>query len=374
MIMLKGKALPAVPKKNEDEDHSRLLALINSMSDGVLAINERGEVALTNGVVLAMLDLNNIIGKPLSTFLNLIDKTGDKVDISRLILDSRQGFTSRDLRLIYPDNSSINLFLSISPVTSVYGGTDNAGFVIILRDITREKLVEEERDEFVSVAGHELRTPVTIAEGSLSNALLMANRSGLSEAVTQSLETAHSQVVFLSNMINDLAMLSRAERGKAALELSVFSPYELASKMVADYQNQAKAKNLTLNLAGNDKTPQITSSQLYVREILQNFLTNSLKYTETGGIEVKLEPGNGGVLFEITDTGIGISQADQKKLFSKFFRSEDARVKKVHGTGLGLYVTSKLLKLIDGNLEVASELNKGTSFKIFIPDLKLRDF
>lgn len=363
-----------MPKKNEDEDHSRLLALINSMSDGVLAINERGEVALTNGVVLAMLDLNNIIGKPLSTFLNLIDKTGDKVDISRLILDSRQGFTSRDLRLIYPDNSSINLFLSISPVTSVYGGTDNAGFVIILRDITREKLVEEERDEFVSVAGHELRTPVTIAEGSLSNALLMANRSGLSEAVTQSLETAHSQVVFLSNMINDLAMLSRAERGKAALELSVFSPYELASKMVADYQNQAKAKNLTLNLAGNDKTPQITSSQLYVREILQNFLTNSLKYTETGGIEVKLEPGNGGVLFEITDTGIGISQADQKKLFSKFFRSEDARVKKVHGTGLGLYVTSKLLKLIDGNLEVASELNKGTSFKIFIPDLKLRDF
>ena len=121
-------------------------------------------------------------------------------------------------------------------------------------------------------------------------------------------------------------------------------------------------------------TPQITSSQLYVREILQNFLTNSLKYTETGGIEVKLEPGNGGVLFEITDTGIGISQADQKKLFSKFFRSEDARVKKVHGTGLGLYVTSKLLKLIDGNLEVVSELNKGTSFKIFIPDLKLRDF
>jgi signal transduction histidine kinase len=374
MIMLKGKALPAVPKKNEDEDHSRLLALINSMSDGVLAINERGEVALTNGVVLDMLDLNNIIGKPLSTFLNLIDKTGAKVDISRLILDSRQGFTSRDLRLVYPDNSSINLFVSISPVTSVYGGTDNAGFVIILRDITREKLVEEERDEFVSVAGHELRTPVTIAEGSLSNALLMADKSGLSEAVTQSLETAHSQVVFLSNMINDLAMLSRAERGKAALELSVFSPYELAAKMVADYQSQAKTKNLGLSLIGNDKTPQITSSQLYVREILQNFLTNSLKYTETGGIEVKLEPGNGGVLFEITDTGIGISQADQKKLFSKFFRSEDARVKKVHGTGLGLYVTSKLLKLIDGNLEVVSELNKGTSFKIFIPDLKLRDF
>jgi signal transduction histidine kinase len=168
-------------------------------------------------------------------------------------------------------------------------------------------------------------------------------------------------------MINDLAMLSRAERGKEALEITQFNVGELLNIIVNDYRSQAAAKGLSLNIRIDPKLSMLNTSQLYVREILQNFITNSLKYTERGSITLSAAPADSGVVFTIADTGIGISQAEQKKLFSKFFRSDDSRVKKEHGTGLGLYVTAKLIKLLGGRLDIQSELNRGTSFQVYIP-------
>src|SRR5205823_6432714 len=112
------------------------------------------------------------------------------------------------------------------------------------------------------------------------------------------------------------------------------------------------------------------SGKLYVREILQNFITNALKYTEKGSVTLIAEPAGKGVRFIVKDTGIGISKSDQEKLFDKFFRSEDFRTRKTNGTGLGLYVTLKLTHLLHADIDIASELNKGSTFTIFIPNLQ----
>jgi len=368
--MLKRKMAAPAATPTEHLDHQRLVALINSMSDGVIALSPLFYVVLANGAMLDILDLNSINGQLLPDILKITDKSGGPLDPVKLIMQNPSGYTSRDVRLRYEDGSSINIFISITPVQGSYGSTQSGGFVIIIRDITREKLVEEERDEFVSVAGHELRTPVTIAEGSISNAILLASKAQVSEAVIQTLESAHSQVVFLSTMINDLAMLSRAERGKVALEIEIIDVAELVEAVANDYQSQAAKKGLELKVE-TVGVKKLISSRLYVREILQNFITNSLKYTEKGQISLQASVENGGVLFIVSDTGFGISQSEQKKLFTKFFRSEDSRVKKEHGTGLGLYVTGKLVRLLEGKLEITSELNKGTTFKLHIPNLSL---
>ena len=98
-------------------------------------------------------------------------------------------------------------------------------------------------------------------------------------------------------------------------------------------------------------------------------MTNALKYTEKGNITLSAHPANGGVKFVVSDTGIGISKGDQERIFDKFFRSEDYRTRKTNGTGLGLYVTLKLARLLHAEIDVQSELNKGSTFSIFIPDL-----
>jgi len=351
-------------------DHQRLLALVNHLTDAVLALDANLTVVLANGAALNLLDKNELKGLPLNKALELIDKAGNTMDPAALVQHSPQGYSSQDLRLRFHDGSMLNLYLSLAPVKLTYGTQNEGGYVLIMRDITREKMLEEERDDFISVAGHELRTPVAIVEGSVSNALLLASKSGVSDTVIQTLKTAHDQTVFLSSLINDLAVLSRADRGKLAMSIETFSIPELMQELSSSYSAQARDKGLSLNFQTDPEASQLSSSRLYVHEILQNFLTNALKYTLSGGVAIEATKAANGVQFHVADTGIGISQSDQSKLFTKFFRSGDERIKQINGTGLGLFITLKLAKLIGAQLDMKSELNKGTVFSITVPNME----
>lgn len=348
-------------------DQQRLMTLVNSMTDGFLALDETTSIVLYNSAALNMLDENSLQGKTLNQVLNLIDKHNRPLTIQK-ILPKSGSMTSDEWQLKYDDGSTINLFISVSTLQTAYGDSSGGGWVVIFRDITQQKKIEQERDEFVSVASHELRTPVAIAEGSISNGILLAEKSGAADTIKHSLAAAHDQIIFLSNLINDLSMLSKAERGSAAMEIDTFSPTRLAETLAEDYSRMAQVKKLELKteLA---TTPEIRSSSLYVREILQNFITNAIKYTQKGSVTIALKQKNDGVEFSVSDSGIGISKSDQAKIFEKFYRSSDWRVREVNGTGLGLYVTFKLAKAIGATLSIASEAEKGSTFSIFVPNM-----
>lgn len=352
-------------------DHERLTSLINSMGDGVIAIDENQKIVLYNGAALNILDKNTAIQNYyLSSVLTIIDKDKQPIDISSVITNAKTAYFNRDYLLLYPDKSTINLYLSIAPVRLGYGQTDTGGYVVLLRDITREKSLEEERDEFISVVSHELRTPIAITEGNVSNAQMIAEKTGDIEKIKEALKLAHDQILFLGDMINDLSTLSRAERGKLDVDIEAINVHDLLIDLVENYKAEADAKGLSIKTQLDPQLELLNSSKLYVREILQNFITNAIKYTEKGYVEIQAKPSNVGVIFSITDTGIGIGKADKEKIFNKFFRSEDYRTRQTNGTGLGLYVTKKLATLIRAEISIESELDKGSTFKISIPDLK----
>jgi len=356
---------------DDNLERERLTSLIGSMADGVIAIDENKMVAIYNGAALNILDINSTIsGKIIDQVLRLLDKNNMPINVLELISQIKTAYSTRDLSIKYKDGSSINLYLSIAPVHLGYGKNGAKGHVLLLRDITREKSLEEERDEFISVISHELRTPIAIAEGNISNAQMIADKNGNIVQVKEALKEAYDQTIFLSGMINDLATLARAERGKLAVEIEDINAHELISDLSENYTPQAKNKNLDLFTEIDASLEMLKSSKLYVREILQNFITNALKYTDKGSITISARPHDDGVLFKITDTGIGISKTDQEKVFDKFFRSEDYRTRKYTGTGLGLYVTMKLANLINAKINLHSELNKGSTFEIYIPNLK----
>ncbi len=352
-------------------EHERLTSLINSMADGVIAIDERAKVAIYNGAALNILDLNSsMTGKSLGDVLKLVDKNKQPVDVEALIRVTKTATTNRDWRLVYEDGSMINLYLSIAPVHLGFGKDGERGYVVLLRDITREKSLEEERDEFISVVSHELRTPIAIAEGNVSNAEFIVEKKGGAPEIEAALKAAHDQINFLGGMINDLATLSRAERGALAVEVEAINVHELVEELLRAYQPEAAKKQLTLKTDLDPKLELLKSSRLYVREILQNFITNALKYTEQGSITIGARQKANGTEFQVSDTGIGISKSDQQKVFDKFFRSEDYRTRQNSGTGLGLYVTMKLAHLLHAEIILQSELNKGSIFTIFVPNLE----
>jgi PAS domain S-box-containing protein len=355
----------------EQLEHQRLTSLINSMADAVVAVDKHAKVVIYNGAALNIFDVNTI--KPsnsLTSLFRAIDKDNQPVDVTQMVRETKAPTTNRDLRIKYSDGSCINIYLSIAPVHLGYGEKGESGYVLLMRDITREKSLEEERDEFISVVSHELRTPVAISEGNISNAQLIAEKSGDMTAIKAALKEAHNQVLFLASMINDLSTLSRAERGKLEIEIEAINVHDLCQELLNSYTPEAQTRGLQLKAEFDPSLEVLYSSKLYVKEVLQNFITNSLKYTEKGSVTIGAKPVAKGVEFSVTDTGIGISKGDQERVFDKFFRSEDYRTRKANGTGLGLYVTIKLARLLHADINLTSELNKGSTFTIFIPSLK----
>ncbi len=355
---------------NANIERRRLVSLVNSMADGVIAVDEQNNIAVYNGAALNILNINTTItGQSIASVLKLVDKDNHPINTLELILSKNTNFSTRDLAIIYPDGSKVKLYISIAPVHPGYGSDSAHGYVLIMRDITREESLEEERNEFISVVSHELRTPVAVAEGNISNARLVVSKGGDPKIIDSSLEQAYDQVIFLSSLINDLSTLSRAEGGKLRAEVNDINVHKLMEELKLSYSKAAESKNLKFLTDIDPNLEVLHSSELYLKEILQNFITNSIKYTETGHILIGAKQNTGGIDFWVEDTGIGISKPDQEKVFEKFFRSEDFRTRKSKGTGLGLYVTLKLARLIQADVRLQSELNKGSRFSLFVPNL-----
>ncbi len=368
----------AVKAKQEIEtERQRLLSLINSIGDAVIAVNHAGEVLLYNGAALDLLDTNDkLLGNKLNRYLRLTDEeSGEKVDISRLGRDSQGLVKRRNLIFEGPDDSKINLDLTLSPIMSAEDGDDiEGGYIVIARDITKEKSLDEAKDEFVSVTSHELRTPIAIAEANLSTALL-PNLAPENSKTKDLLSKAYDNVVFLSDLVNDLSTLARAERGILDVDLEMVDSNKLISELAESYREKAEDKGLQLHVETSDQVKPVLSSESHIREVLQNYVENAIKYTQSGSVTIAVTPDDKdseAVIFAVKDTGIGISSSDKKHIGKKFYRSEDYRTRKTGGTGLGLYVTEKLAERLGSETWFESKLNKGSTFYLRVPPVSGR--
>lgn len=359
-------------REQEYLQRQRVLTIMNSLTDAVLSIDKDGIVRLYNAASLNLLDTNkDLEGHHIDEVLPLKDGSGKAVDFSKELKKYKTISVKDDVRYEFEDGESIRLELTISPIRTTFGRDDallaDDGYIFIARDVTKEKSLEEERDEFISVVSHELRTPITIVEGTLSNLELILQKDASNQAlIEKTVTTAHEQTVFLAKMVNDLSTLSRAERGVADSK-EVIDVKELAHKLFESYAGQAEEKGLKFNLDIGTHLGSVISSRLYLEELLQNFITNAIKYTKEGSVTLRVTHHKNDVTFTVKDTGIGISKTDKAKIFEKFYRSEDYRTRETGGTGLGLYVATKLARKIDTHIEMTSRLNHGSSFSITLP-------
>jgi two-component system, OmpR family, phosphate regulon sensor histidine kinase PhoR len=356
-------------KSREQEIYQReqLMALINSMGDAVVATDENGIIKVYNSTLLNLLDTNlNLAGKSITKVLNIKDANQQQVDLISEVRSRKSVFSRSDVGHYFDDGDVVKLYINVAPIQPGYRSRAERGFIFILRDITKEKTLEEERDEFVSVVSHELRTPVTIAEGNLSNIRLMFDHNADATMIRSAVDDAHDHILYLAKLVNDLATLARAERGTAGSPETVDLPTMLHD-LYATYLPQAEAKKLKLNLDIAPKLGDVTTNKLYLQEIMQNLITNSLKYTREGSVTLRGTRTKEFIAVSVADTGIGISMSDQKRIFQKFYRSEDYRTRESSGTGLGLYVCRKLAEKIGLRIEVVSRLNHGSTFTVIIP-------
>lgn len=359
-------------RASENLQRDRILTIMNNISDPIISTNGQGIIKQYNAATLGLLDTNaSILGKHIENVLKLTTTEGKVVHIETELKRAKSTTVRDDLLYAISEDDSLRLEVRMSPIRSSYSSTKHGethdGYILILRDVTKAKSLEEERDEFISVVSHELRTPITVAEGAISNVqAMMAHGGATQEMLADSIDMAHTEVVFLSKMVNDLSTLSRAERGIADATETI-DLRELGHKMHDTYHDEAKDKGLQLNIDLGATLGSVEASRLYLEEMLQNFITNSIKYTKEGSITLTIKQRAGQAIFAVSDTGIGISKTDQKKVFDKFYRSEDYRTRETSGTGLGLYVTAKLAHKLHTHVELESRLNHGSTFSFKLP-------
>ena len=362
--------------KNQEELQSkRLETLINSLNDAVLSVDSKTDaIHLHNAATLGLLDTNKDIDNlKIDDIFKLTDESGTAVSLAKLIRDSDKVIERNDLTHTYTNGQKINLHLSISPIRGTFSEADahdTRGVIIIARDITKQKSLDDERDEFISVVSHELRTPVAIAEGALSNIQFLIEKGGNPGLLKKTLNDAHQQVLFLSQMVNDLSTLSRAERG-INMDPENINIHNFLKELHSKYAGDARKQHLKLELDSR-VVGEIYTPPMAIEEIMQNLITNAIKYTKEGSVTIgtrRTDTSRSGpeVEFFVRDTGIGISKSDQAHVFQRFWRSEDYRTRETNGTGLGLHVVEQLATKMNTKIEFRSRLNHGSIFSFRLP-------
>lgn len=362
------RALEKLSEQTELE-RRRLLTLVNNLNDAVIACDTEFNILVSNPQALKLLDeKDELVGKNINNLVTLTDAKGQKVKLSELLAKNPDKFINvfTSYKLYYTENDFVNLYIAVSKIQS--GQDANSGYVLLLRDITKLKSLEDERDEFISIMSHELRTPVSIVEGGISLAQLFGKKGGMDTKAEQYLDKAHVQALMLAEIVNSLSTLVHSEQGGTKFSLKEVDPKTIADRLYTTYQPQIAAKGLKTVVQLDANLPLMYTNEEATFEILQNFLTNAIKYTKKGTVTLTISrKGEKHVAFAVTDSGIGMSKSDQEHVFDKFWRSENFQTRESGGTGLGLYITKKLASKIGAKIELKSELEKGTTFTLVMP-------
>ncbi len=343
-------------------EKTRTLSIVSCMSEGLIATNRMGQIVLINPSALKMLRLKDtrVIGRTVDGLLG-------NPDLEKNIAETLERVTKTATLTRLEISTSDGRFLqpNITPILDDNG--ERLGTVTVLLDITEEKKVEKMKSDFVRLVSHELKAPIGAIEGYLNliiDGLTANNPEKEKEIIKRSRDKAES----LLELINDLLDLSRTERKATSNVMAPVDVPEILKETINFYQNEAKAKSISLQMTFAEQLPKILGSAEDLARLFANLVSNAIKYTpENGGVNIRAERRNSHLAISVQDTGIGISKEDLTKIFDEFYRAKNAISKKISGTGLGLSIAKKIAEEHKGYIEVESEPNKGSTFRVALP-------
>ena len=353
--------------------------IMASVGEGILVVDTNRRIQLFNPAAVGLTgwDVSTAQGIDYRLVLNLRDQAGNKLDDQKdpmtTMWQQGKNLVRNDLTMETKGGKKISVSLSLSPL---FDNEHNiSGGIALFRDISAEKEVERQRNEFISTASHEMRTPVAAIEGYLSLAM-NTSVATIDERAKGYLEKAHSSTKHLGDLFRDLLSITiiedKHEGGEEFINLT-----EMVQSAVDDMKFEANKKSLELQFGPDEEHVRgeqftmpvyaVRANPQRLREVIMNLIENAIKFTAEGSVRVTIGGNDQNVTVSVTDTGIGIESEDIPHLFQKFYRIDNSSTRTIGGTGLGLYLCRSIIERAGGKIWVESKPKQGSSFKFSLP-------
>lgn len=345
--------------------------LLESMGEGLVALDEKGRIVLINQNAITLLELENkdVKGEVVHKAFALYEK-----DISKHALPSSHRpevktlhtakAYSEILTLHQKEGKPIMVNVSANPVILDERMT---GVIVVLRDVTHEREVDRMKTEFISLASHQLRTPLSAIKW-FSEMLLSGDAGKLSADQKDFAKNIYDSSQRMIQLVSSLLNISRIESGRIIVDPQPTDLNELVSGIVNDLKAKIEERQQNLLISVHKNLPKVKLDARLIGQVYLNLLTNAIKYTPKGGeITVFVSRKGDEIVSQVSDNGYGIPKDEQGKMFQKFFRAQNAVKVETDGTGLGLYLIKAIIESSGGKIWFKSDEGKGTTFWFSIP-------
>lgn len=350
-------------KKEIELEKNKTRATLVSLSDGLIVFDKEKKIVLVNPASERILELKEgqVLGKKINQISGfpILDKLYQT-------LDNKIEWTGRKYELILGE--SLKRFFQVS-VTPIFVGKEQIGLMITLHDVTREKEVERLKTEFVSIAAHQLRTPLSATKWIL-RLLLDGDVGKLSKEQIGFLEKGYQSNERMIILINDLLNVAQMEEGRFIYKPSFSSLEDIAQKNIDGLKETAQKKEIEIifNKPKDGLSKKVKIDENKIGIVFQNLLDNAIRFTKPGGkVVISIEYDKINARVTVEDTGVGIPDEQQARIFTKFFRAGNVIKMETEGSGLGLFICKNTVSAHGGKIWFKSEENKGTTFYFTIP-------
>ena len=331
-----------------DGERVKLNAVLDNVSQSIIALDRSNRIVFANKRAFEMFNgTHHDIGRDL---VFLIEKLPVYEQITAHI--------GKDFAFncAYDDKY---LSVVITKVTNA-AICDDISAIMIITDITKEKLIEKQKSDFFANASHELKTPITVMQGF---AEVLMNKDGMDDTSQKQLGRIYKECLRLGSLISDMLMLSKIESGEAPTRaLSEVALEDIAKEVLDGLSEKAQSRNITATIIGSAK---LTADQAMIFELVENLVSNAIKYNKDGGtVTVSMTETDTGVCLKVEDTGIGIEKEHLPRLCERFYRVDKSHSKRIGGTGLGLAIVKHICAISNAELSIESEFGVGTTVTV----------
>jgi PAS domain S-box-containing protein len=339
-------------------------AILSNVGDGLIVTDAAGNILMINKVATAMMRVEDgeVDGKVIYEKFPLYDQNGEFVPRERrpifLVLHTGQRVKES---FEFRRSDGTKFFIDIT-ATSVMQSGKLTGAIAIIRDVTKEKDVDRMKTEFISLASHQLRTPLS-AINWFSEMLLAGDAGPLSDPQKEFAQNIIDSTRRMIDLVNALLNISRIESGRIIVDPKLTDLSKLLDGIVHDLKGKIEERQQNLAVSVYHDLPLINIGQVYL-----NLLTNAIKYTSKGGdISVLVSRKGDELISQVSDNGYGIPKSEQGRMFQKFFRATNIAKVETDGTGLGMYLIKAIIESSGGKIWFESEEGKGTTFWFSLP-------